>query len=62
MSRENQTDAARAAIHHRLEREVDPLGQLPPGERDRRVRSAARALSAELNLAKARKRKRAPRV
>jgi hypothetical protein len=62
MSREDQADAARAAIHQRLEREVDPLGQLPPGERDRRVRSAARALSAELNLAKARKRKRTPRV
>ena len=62
MSREDQADAARAAIHQRLERKVDPLGQLPPGERDRRVRSAARALSAELNLAKARKRKRTPRV
>ena len=62
MSREDQADAARAAIHQRLEREVDPLGQLLPDERDRRVRSAARALSAELNLAKARKRKRTPRV
>ena len=61
MSREDQADAARAAILQRLKREVDPLGQLPPGERDRRVRSAARALSAELNLAKARKRKRTPR-
>lgn len=58
MSREDQSDAARAAIYERLEREVDPLGELPPDERDRRVRSAARALSAKLNLAKARKRKR----
>ena len=57
MSREDQADAARAAIHHRLERQVDPLRQLPPDERDRRIRSAARALSAELNLAKARKQK-----
>ena len=62
MSREDQSDAARAAIYQRLEREVDPLGELPPDERDRRVRSAARALSAELNLAKARKRKRTPRA
>jgi hypothetical protein len=62
MAREDQADAARAAIHQRLEREVDPLGQLPPDERDRRVRSAARALSAELNLAKARKQKRSHRL
>ena len=62
MSREDQADAARAAIHQRLEGEVDPLGQLPPDERDRRIRSAARALSAELNLAKSRKRNRTPRV
>jgi hypothetical protein len=62
MSREDQADAARAAIHQRLEREVDPLGQLPPDERDRRIRSAARALSVKLNLAKARKQKRSPRL
>jgi hypothetical protein len=62
MSREDQADAARAAIHERLERQVDPLSQLPPDERDRRIRSAARALSAELNLAKARKRKRSHRL
>ena len=58
MAREDQADAARAAMHERLEREVDPLRELPPAERDRRVRSAARALSAKLNLAKASKRKR----
>ena len=57
MSREDQADAARAAMHDRLERQVDPLGELPPDERERRVSSAARALSAELNLAKARKQK-----
>jgi hypothetical protein len=56
MSREDQADAARAAIFRRLEREVDPLGELPPDERQRRVRSAARALSARLNSARARKR------
>jgi hypothetical protein len=61
MSREDQADAARAAIHRRLERVVDPLRQLPLAERERRIRSAARALSAELNLAKARKHKRTPR-
>ena len=58
MAREDQADAARAAMHERLERQVDPFGELPPDERDRRVRSAARALSAKLNLAKASKRKR----
>jgi hypothetical protein len=56
MAREDQTEAARSAIHARLEREVDPRSELPPDERDRRVRSAARALSARLNSAKARKR------
>jgi hypothetical protein len=62
MAREDQSDAARAAIHQRLESEVDPLRQLPPAERERRIRSAPRALSAELNLAKARKHKRAHRA
>jgi hypothetical protein len=62
MSREDQAEAARAAMHERLAREVDPSGDLPPDERDRRVRSAALALSAKLNLAKASKRKRAPRA
>jgi hypothetical protein len=42
----------------RLGREVDPVGQLPPDERDRLVRAAARALSARLNNAKTRKRRR----
>lgn len=62
MSREDQAAAARAAMRKRLEREVDPSGDLPPDERERRVRSAARALSAKLNLARADKRKRLPRV
>lgn len=62
MSREDQADAARNAMHERLEREVDPLRELPPDERDRRVRSAARALSAKLNLAKASKRIRIARA
>jgi Transcription factor WhiB len=62
MAREDQADAARAAMHERLERQVDPFGELPPDERDRRVRSAARALSAKLNLAKASKRKRTARA
>lgn len=50
MSREDQADAARAAIYERLEREVDPIGELAPDERDRRMRSAAQALSRKLNL------------
>jgi len=62
LSREDQADAARAAMHQRLARQVDPLGELPPDERDRRVRTAARALSARLNLAKASKQKQTPRV
>jgi hypothetical protein len=49
-------------MHQRLAREVDPLGELSPDERDRRARSAARALSAKLNLAKASKRKRTARM
>ena len=60
MAREDQADAARAAIYARLEREVDPQGKLSPDERGRRVHSAARALSARMNSAKARKRLRTP--
>lgn len=40
----------------RLERQVDPDGTLPPEERGRLVKAAARELSARLNAAKARKR------
>jgi hypothetical protein len=57
MARADQADAARSAIFARLEREVDPAGQLLPDERDRLVRAAARALSARLNNAKTRKRR-----
>jgi predicted Fe-S protein YdhL (DUF1289 family) len=39
----------------RLQDQVDPQGKLPPGERDRLVRAAARAFSARLNSAKSRK-------
>jgi hypothetical protein len=56
MAREDQADAARAAIFARLERQVDPDGTLPPGERASLVKAAARELSARLNAAKARKR------
>jgi hypothetical protein len=58
MAREDQAAAARSAIYTRLERQVDPHRTLPPDERDRRVRSALRALSATMNSAKARKRQR----
>ncbi len=34
---------ARAALFAHLELQVDPKGQLPPDERDRLVRSVARA-------------------
>lgn len=58
MAREDQAIAARAAIYARLERQVDPHQELTPDERGRRVHSAARALSAKLNHAKAGKRQR----
>jgi hypothetical protein len=56
MPREDQAAAARAAIVARLECQVDPLGTLPPDERARLVKAAARELSARLNAARARKR------
>jgi hypothetical protein len=56
MAREDQAAAARAAIFARLERQVDSDGALPPEERARLLRAAARELSARLNAAKARKR------
>lgn len=46
----------RDVMRARLEREVDPEGQLPPDERARLVRAAARRQAAMLNAAKARKR------
>ena len=55
MAREDQADAARLAIFTRLERQVDPIGQLRPDERAVLVRAAARQLSARLNAAKARR-------
>ena len=56
MAREDQADAARAAISARLERQVDPYGALPPEQRARLVKAAARELSARLNAAKASRR------
>ena len=56
MAREDQSDAARAAIFARLEHEVDPTGRLSPAERAVLVKAAARKLSAQLNAARARKR------
>jgi hypothetical protein len=58
MAREDQADAARSAIFARLERQVDPDGELPPDERCALVRAAGRELSARPNGAKARKRNR----
>ena len=55
LAREDQADAARTAIFARLEREVDPNGQLAPSDRAVLVRAAAQRLSAQLNAAKARK-------
>jgi hypothetical protein len=44
MAREDQADASRTAIFARLEREVDPSGQLSPAERAVLVKAAARRL------------------
>jgi len=57
MARADQAEAARSAIFTRLERQVDPAGTLPPDQRAILIREAARRLSAELNSAKARKRR-----
>ena len=57
MAHEDQADAARSAMLARLERQVDPNGELPPDERAL-VRAAGRELSGRLNAAKARKRAR----
>lgn len=56
MARADQADAARSALLSRLEREVDPSGELPPDQLAILVSAAARRLSAKLNAAKARKR------
>ena len=53
MTRKDQAEAARSAFYARLGRRVAPQGRLPPDERERRVRAAARAVSARLNSAKA---------
>jgi hypothetical protein len=58
MAREDASEAARSAFYARLERQVDPHGKLPPRERERLVRAAARAFSARLNSAKKRKQQR----
>jgi hypothetical protein len=59
MAREDAADVARSAFYARLERQVDPQGRLTPAELDRRVQAAARAFSARLNAAKAKKRQHA---
>jgi hypothetical protein len=55
MARADAAETARASFYARLERQVDPQGRLPPAERDRLVRAAARAFSARLNSLKSRK-------
>jgi hypothetical protein len=58
-----RTAAARQAAHDRFERQVDPEGVLPPGERARRAESARKAyfLSLALRSAKSRNRRNRPR-
>ncbi|WP_433651066.1 hypothetical protein ACQP2C_00035 [Micromonospora zamorensis] len=59
--RQAATGRARAAFIDRFEREVDPDGVLPPGERARRAESAKKAYFARLAIksAAARRAKRA---
>lgn len=51
------TRAARRGFIARFEDEVDPDGQLPPGERQRRARAAMRAHMARLALRSAKSRR-----
>ena len=55
-ARERQSDAARAALYRRLERQVDPERRLPLAQRAALVQSAIQRMSAEMNAAKSRKR------
>jgi len=57
MARADQAAAARAAVLARLERQVDPAGSLTPEQRAPLVRAAGRRLGAELNAARAHKRR-----
>ena len=50
------TRAARAAFLNRFEREVDPDGNLPPAERDRRAQAVLKAHMTRLALASSRAR------
>lgn len=55
MARADASEIARSAFYDRLAHQVDPENKLPPAERERLVLAAARAFSARLNSAKARK-------
>lgn len=52
------TAPARRGLLDRFEREVDPEGQLDPGERQRRAESAKKAFYTRLALASAKARRR----
>lgn len=54
--REAQAEASRRALWRRFEHQVDPDGHLPPGERSQLARCAARAHSARMTAALARRR------
>lgn len=53
------TRKAREAFAARFERQVDPQGELPPGERARRAEAARRAYFTELAMRSSRARRRA---
>lgn len=54
-ARGQQSTAAREALWRRFEKQVDPDGVLPDEQRRQLAESAAKAHSAQMNLAKARK-------
>lgn len=55
-AREEQAEAARAAMWKRFEKQVDPNGELPEDQRQVLAMNAAKAYSAKMNLGKSRKR------
>jgi hypothetical protein len=56
-AREEQAEAARAALWRRFEQQVDPQGVLDDETRRELAMSAARAHSAKMNLARQRRRR-----
>ena len=54
LAREEQAEAARAALWRRFERQVDPDGVLPEAQRAQLAMNAAKAHSARMNMVRQR--------